>query len=135
MKRSRNKSAKQKLKEIIIKMIREELAEGMWSKGQLAAFSRKPRKERYFITTDRGERVGYDLKTMSSVRSFLHHERSGMGWIPADAKVINIHDMKKGGEAVEQYFWKRGTGQDIYQATKPGGMVGDVNPKYVQYQG
>jgi len=132
MNHSQNKSAKQKLEEIITKIIREELAEGGWSKSALAAFSRKTKPGRYFITTSKDAKPGWaTFPTMAGFNAFIRDELRRGNDFARGAEVINIHDKRKGDRAVLQYFWSPRTGVDYIRPTVPNGKPGEVNPKYV----
>jgi len=112
-------------------LLKFRLKEGVWSKSALAAMRRKPMPGRYFITDENGNVLERGLKTTSSVRSWFHNFRNDYSKV----KVVNVHDQKKDGEVVNQYYWNYKPGRKgIYIEEPPSGKNGVIAQKYVKYK-
>lgn len=92
-----------------------------------------PMGGRYFITDEEGNMLEKGLKTDASVRAYFTNGAKMGGYLEGKIpKVVNVHDNKKGGEVVNQYFWggKKGIVIDKF----PSGQYGVIDPQYVKYK-
>ena len=111
----------------------EILNEGVWSKSALAKMRATPMEGRYFITDEEGNILEKGLKTDASVRAFFTDGAKMGGYLGGKIpQIVNVHDNKKGGDVVNQYFWggKKGIIIDKF----PSGQYGVIDPQYVKYQ-
>lgn len=117
----------------LYKVYTEILNEGVWSKSALARMRATPMEGRYFITDEEGNMLEKGLKTDASVRAYFTNGAKMGGYLEGKIpKVVNVHDNKKGGKVVNQYFWggKKGIIIDKF----PSGQYGVIDPQYVKYQ-
>lgn len=105
----------------------EDVKEGVWSKSALASMNRKSMDYRYFLTNENGDIIQDNLKTMSSVKKALDTSRRWDGTFPGYGvpKIINVHDLKKGGEVIEQWDWDGKWGSPR--------STSDIDSQYIKY--